>query len=187
MDNINDLIIQEGSPSSAVGSIFSLFANPCEVRILQSLRQIVRAIEVHSRRLEHDFQITGPQMGCLLVIQETGPIAVTHLAAKVFLSPGTVVGIVDRLEEKSLVQRVRSTKDRRLVEVGITEEGRATIERTPHPLQGALGAALREISDRDQVDIAVALEKLVISMGKKGGPAEIPVPPCTGVMGNMGL
>ena len=146
----------------------SLFPPPrdqYDFRILRSLRQIIRAVEVHSRKLDHDFQITGPQLSCLLVIREHGPIAVTRLAEKVFLSAGTVVGITDRLEEKNLVRRVRSKKDRRLVEIGITEEGEKLIGRTPPPLQGTLTTALKEMPDNERVVIAVTLEKLVSMMG----------------------
>ena len=167
MSNGKETVAPQENNSVAVDHIFHFLANPNEIRILKSLRQIVRAIEIHSRKLEHDFHITGPQMSCLLVIRDNGPIAVTRLAAKVFLSPGTVVGIIDRLEEQHLVQRERSKKDRRLVEIGITDEGENMIGRTPHPLQGALGTALRDIPDGERLDIAVALEKLVDLMGAK--------------------
>lgn len=167
MEKEKEIIPPNGGDSLVVDSVLPVLPNQYEYRILRSLRQIVRAIEIHSRKLEHDFHITGPQLSCLLVIWEKGPIAVTRLAAKVFLSPGTVVGIIDRLEEKSLVQRVRSKKDRRLVEVGITEAGEGLIGQTPHPLQGALGTALRDVPDGERVDIALALEKLVDLMGTK--------------------
>ncbi|MBN1140339.1 MAG: MarR family transcriptional regulator [Deltaproteobacteria bacterium] len=145
--------------------LFDLPRDQYEYRILRSLRQIIRAVEVHSRKLDHDFQITGPQLSCLMVIREHGPIAVTRLAEKAFLSPGTVVGITDRLEEKDLVRRVRSKKDRRLVEIGITEAGEKLIGRTPPPLQGTLTRALKEMPDRERIDIAMALERVVTLMG----------------------
>ncbi len=184
MGNDKEITSPVGGQAIVVDHLLPILPNQNEFRILKSHRQIIRAIEIHSRKLEHDFQITGPQLGCLLVIREKGPIAVTRLAARVFLSPGTVVGIIDRLEEKNLVQRVRSKKDRRLVEIGITAEGEEVIARTPHPLQGALGTALRDIPDGERVDIAVALEKLVSLMGA-GEIDEAQIPPCVTSVGDM--
>ena len=51
-----------------------------ELRILQSLRRIIRAIEIHSQHLNHIYQITGPQLGCLLAIKQHGAMTPTRLA-----------------------------------------------------------------------------------------------------------
>ena len=175
MENEQDLdltAVQELKPLSgdlhAALSAPAIPADQYELRILRSLRQIIRAVEVYSRKLDHDFQITGPQLACLLVIRERSPISLTHLAESVFLSPGTVVGIVDRLEEKGLVERHRSTKDRRLVEIAITGEGRDLAVKAPSPIHGILASALKKLPEQEQVAIAEALDKLVRLMNAGG-------------------
>jgi len=165
MINDKEVVSSVGDPSSGDVPGPQPLPSEFEFQILKSLRQIIRAIEIHSRKLEHDFQITGPQLSCLLVIREKGPITVTHLAEKVFLSPGTVVGISDRLEEKDLIRLVRSKKDRRLVEIAITEAGEKLIGRTPPLMQLALSTALKKMAEQERSDIALALEKLVGLMG----------------------
>jgi DNA-binding MarR family transcriptional regulator len=132
-----------------------------ELRILQSLRRIIRAVEIHSRKLSQKHQITGPQLACLLALQDTGALTTTGLAQKVYLSPSTIVGIVDRLEEKSLVSRQRSQKDRRQVEICITDKGRELAQNAPSPLQDSLAQALKELPELEQVSITLALEKVV--------------------------
>ncbi len=132
-----------------------------ELRILQSLRQIIRAIEIHSRKLTQNYQITGPQLSCLLALQEHGDLTTTALANTVYLSPSTIVGIVDRLEEKKLVARSRSSRDRRQVQITITPAGRELTSSTPSPLQETLIASLRELPEVEQVSITLALEKVV--------------------------
>ena len=42
----------------------------------------------------------------------------------IHLSLSSVTGIVDKLEEKALLRRDRSHEDRRIVQAGLTEEGR---------------------------------------------------------------
>lgn len=132
-----------------------------ELRVLQSLRRIIRAVEIHSRKLSQQHSITGPQLGCLLLLQECGPLTTTGLAKKVYLSPSTVVGIVDRLEEKGLVTRSRSSSDRRLVQIGVTEAGARLAEQAPSPLQDTLAEAFKTLPELEQVSITLALEKVV--------------------------
>lgn len=135
-----------------------------ELRILQSLRRIIRAIEIHSQHLNHDYQITGPQLGCLLAIKQNGAMTPTRLARSLFLSASTVVGIVDRLEEKGLLARIRSTEDRRQVQICLTEAGDLLAARAPSPLQETLSCSLKNLPTLEQVSITLALDKLVSLM-----------------------
>ncbi|MBK5226469.1 MAG: MarR family transcriptional regulator, partial [Thermoleophilia bacterium] len=76
-----------------------------DLRILDSLRRIIRAMEIHSRMLLSTHQVTVHQLVCLLRIKENGPLTETALARMVQLSSSTVVGILTRLEEKGLAKR----------------------------------------------------------------------------------
>jgi DNA-binding MarR family transcriptional regulator len=131
-----------------------------ELRILQSLRRIIRAIDLNSHRLAHLHNITGPQLICLLAVKESGPLTSGSIAKKVYLSPSTVVGILDRLEKKELVLRSRDGKDRRQVFVSITPKGEKLISDTPSLIQDTLSKAIVELPELEQVTIAMALERL---------------------------
>lgn len=135
--------------------------NSYDLRVLQSLRRIIRAVEIHSRKLAQNYQITGPQLGCLLATREFGPLTTTGLAHQVYLSPSTVVGIVDRLEEKGMVIRRRSREDRRQVHICLTEEGQNLAAKAPSLLQDTLAEALNRLPELEQVSITLALEKVV--------------------------
>ncbi|MCP3175580.1 MarR family winged helix-turn-helix transcriptional regulator [Desulfuromonas sp. KJ2020] len=136
-------------------------SNSYELRILQALRRIIRATEIHSQKLIQQHNITGPQLGCLLALIDHGPLPTTVLAQKIYLSPSTVVGIVDRLEEKGLVVRQRSSRDRRQVQVAATEAGQALATAAPSPLQESLADALKELPELERVSITLSLEKVV--------------------------
>lgn len=131
-----------------------------ELRILLSLRRIIRAVEIHSQKLSQNHRITGPQLGCLLALRD-GPLGAGRLARALFLSPSTVVGIVDRLEEKGWVLRRRSDTDRRQVCIELTEAGRSLAEKAPSPLQETLAEALKRLPELEQVSITLALERVV--------------------------
>lgn len=131
------------------------------LRILQAIRRIIRAVELHSKKLAVKHNITGPQLICLIKIKEDGPITCSALARLVHLSPSTIVGILDRLEEKSLIFRQRDNKDRRLVYIQATEKGKKVVLDAPSPLQDKLAESLNALPELEHITIAMALEKVV--------------------------
>ena len=136
-------------------------ADSYDLRILQALRRIIRAVDLHSHKLSSRYKITGPQLGCLMSIAEDGPLTSAKLSRTIYLSPSTVVGIIDRLEEKGLVERQRSLRDRRQVHISITPAGRTLIAEAPPLLQDKLAEALGNLPDNEQIQMTRALEKLV--------------------------
>lgn len=132
-----------------------------ELRILQCLRRIIRAVDIHSSKLATQYKITGPQLGCLIALKESGPISSARLAKQVYLSPSTIVGIVDRLEEKGLVQRKRDKNDRRLIHICTTTAAERLIAAAPSLLQDTLSRGLVELPESEQIAITTAVEKLV--------------------------
>jgi DNA-binding MarR family transcriptional regulator len=136
-----------------------------DLRILYAVRQIIRRIDMDSRKLAAEHRITGPQLVSLITIAEKGPLTATGIARHVHLSASTMVGILDRLESKGLVERHRDARDRRLVYVHATDAGRALVHEAPYPLQYSLQRALRRLSERQQKQTAASLERLVRLMG----------------------
>ncbi|MBE1287112.1 MAG: MarR family transcriptional regulator [Alteromonadaceae bacterium] len=103
--------------------------------LLVALRKVIRAIDMRSRQLNKDVGLTGPQ---LLVLQEVGKnpgVMVKQIAQSINLSPATITSILDRMEARALVNRVRSTEDKRKVGVFLSETGQAALTAAPLPLQ----------------------------------------------------
>jgi DNA-binding MarR family transcriptional regulator len=135
-----------------------------DLEILGSLRRIVRAIDIHSRRLNVQYEITTPQLICLLTLAEDGPLTGTLLAQRMYMSPSTANGIVSRLEAKGLVKRARDSGDRRVVRVSLTPKGHRVIMRAPSPLQKQLVDALASLPEPEQVQIKESLSRIVAIM-----------------------
>jgi DNA-binding MarR family transcriptional regulator len=64
----------------------------------------------------------------LLLIQENPGISQIELCAVLGTDPNSMIAFVDRLSERGLVCRIRSTVDRRKTELHVTDAGRAVLE-----------------------------------------------------------
>lgn len=143
-----------------------------DLQILQSLRQIIRAVDLHSQKLKVNFNITAPQLVCLLAIHNTGSLTATQIARSVHLSPSTVVGILDRLERSEFIRRTRDVDDRRQVNITLTSKGKKLANNAPSPLQDSLAEALRQLPEIEQTTIALSLKRIadLMEVRRVGAP-----------------
>jgi DNA-binding MarR family transcriptional regulator len=141
-----------------------------DLSVMQSLRRIIRAVSLYSHQLAATYNITAPQLVCLLTIVNEGPLNLSRLSKQVFLSASTVVGILDRLEEKDLITRQRDHKDRRLINVQATPKGEDLAAQAPSPLPTALANALQQLPELEQATIALSLERVVDLMEERCVP-----------------
>lgn len=129
--------------------------------MLRSLRRIIQAVDLYSRKLVSQHGLTGPQLVCLREIRRQGPINPGSLARSVSLTPPTVSGILDRLEARGLLTRQRRSRDKRQVLVQLTTEGERVLELAPLPLQELFTRRLGELPAGRRAGIARALRQVV--------------------------
>ena len=91
--------------------------------VLVALRRIIRATDLHSRKLGKQTGLTTPQLVIIKAVGDLKDPTVSDIAKAVSLSLATVTTILNRLERNGLVNRVRSAVDRRRVIVTLTEAG----------------------------------------------------------------
>lgn len=99
----------------------------------RAMRRIAHAMEVHSRRIDREMGLTLPQLAVLSCIATLGEVTSRAIAREASLSPPTVVGILDKLEAKGMIERHRSRADRRIVHARMTEAGRRAVLNAPSP------------------------------------------------------
>lgn len=69
------------------------------------------------------FGIQGRELAVLSMLQSHGPLSQRALGQALHVDRTTMVSLIDQLEEKGLAQRARNPQDRRLYDVGLTEDG----------------------------------------------------------------
>ena len=111
--------------------------------------------------------LTNSQYNALRILRGSHPTRLTcsDIGQRMIARDPDVTRVVDRLTARGLVERLRSSRDRRVVEVGITQAGLALLEdldvharRMPKALLGHLGPArLRQLR--------TLLEAIIANMG----------------------
>ena len=132
--------------------------------VMSALRRIIRAIDLHSRALVQRFGLTGPQLVVLKELLAEAPRPVNELASSVNLSQATVTGILDRLEKKRMIERTRSTADRRKVLVSPTAAAGAALAGAPPLLQEHFTSSFARLPDWQQNQILSSLQRIVALM-----------------------
>ena len=135
-----------------------------EDRIVASIRRLMRAVDLHSRRLVDEFGLTGPQLATLQEAARLGPVSASALARTVHLSGATMTGILTRLEKRGYVDRSRGAADRRTVIVTVTESGQGVLSRAPSLLQDRFRVALGSLEEWEQLMMLSNLQRIASLM-----------------------
>ncbi|MDD9196111.1 MarR family transcriptional regulator [Aliivibrio sp. S3MY1] len=103
--------------------------------VLVAIRQIIRAIDLQSKKLSKEYGLTGPQLILMRAIQSMHNVTIKELSKHTSVSQATTTTIIDRLEHNGYVQRIRSESDRRKVHANLTEKGKELLSKAPLSLQ----------------------------------------------------
>lgn len=141
--------------------------DPCQ-EVLIELRRIIRATDLHSKRLARDSGMTIPQIVVLQSVRDLGEVTTAQISERVSLSQGTVTSILDRLAERALIERYRSTADRRVVHTRLTAAGRAALRNASPLLHERFLAQFKGLPQRRQREIVKTLHKVAEMMGAAG-------------------
>jgi DNA-binding MarR family transcriptional regulator len=94
-----------------------------------------------------------------LAVKECHTVAA--LARELELDPGAMTRSLDRLEAKGLVRRERSTEDRRVVNLVLTDEGRQVARQVPPVMAEVLNNHLRGFSEDEWKQLIALLTRMV--------------------------
>jgi len=145
--------------------------------IIDDVRRVFQVVNEQSKKAKRKTGLTGPQLWTIKTIAELSPVRVSDLARRMYLHPATVVGILNRLELQGLIKRIRTTKDRRVVYVELTDAGNALVIKAPQVAQGLLVAGLEELPLEKLQGIASGLQELVNILGAQELPPQLMLSP----------
>ncbi len=132
--------------------------------VLVSLRRIIRATDLQSKRILKVCGLTIPQLMVLRAIDLLGDVTVKRISDDVSLSQATVTTILNRLQDKELIERVRSQTDKRVVNARLTPTGRKVLKTSPPLLHEQFIQRFESLADWEQTQVLSALQRVATMM-----------------------
>lgn len=132
--------------------------------VLVALRRVIRATDLHSKRLSKVAGLTAPQLLILQTLRNKGDLPAGEIANDISLSQATVTTIMDRLEARGLITRTRSHQDKRKVITSITDAGREILSHAPMPLQEHFVRQFSALHEWEQTAIISSLQRVACMM-----------------------
>jgi len=126
-----------------------------------------------TKGLAAQFGLTGPQLTVIKLLEELGDLSLSSLSERIRAQNSTVTGIIDRMEREGLVKRERSTTDRRVVYIRLSEKGQTLAREIQVEPMEIFRGALTSLSHEDLaalLSILTKLQKSVLSRVEMGGP-----------------
>ena len=133
----------------------------------KSISQIISLNRNFNRALRHEFHglmqdsgFTFPQLSIISILAKNGEQKVSDISEKMGLSDSTVSGILDRLEQKGIIERKRNKDDRRVVKIYLSRGSQEICQEFHRKREEYFSHLLKELSEQEINDIIKGLEIL---------------------------
>ncbi len=135
---------------------------------LAKFRLVINSTKRHYKWIEQQTGVNGALVWALWELHQSPGLKVSEIADSMAIHQSTASNLLDKLQEKGLVKRDRSTDDQRVVRLFLTRSGKALIARVPQPARGLLQEALFKLPPESLQTLNHLLEQLLHEMNPVG-------------------
>jgi DNA-binding MarR family transcriptional regulator len=128
--------------------------------VAADLRPILLRVARELRKETEQLGITARQATLLWLVKGSPGLSLAELAAEEGISPPAMCGHVDRLERAGLIERVRSSEDRRRIGLKLTEDGARLLRRVRARRTTWLADRLRALEPQELEAVEAAVVPL---------------------------
>ncbi|WP_122644069.1 MarR family winged helix-turn-helix transcriptional regulator [Luxibacter massiliensis] len=130
-----------------------------ELKILIGIHRMANAIDRKTSRLLQPYQLTLGQFAVLEALYHKGDMAVGQVQEKILSSSGTIPLIIQNLETRGLLVRLKDEADRRRCILQLTEPGRALIEEVYPQNESMILNEFQIYSEEEKAELTSLLKK----------------------------
>ena len=125
--------------------------------IVTSIRKLRRSVYHASKQ----FGLTETQSDVLRALLVYGAMSSAELSRTLYVTPANITGVIDRLENKGLVERIRQQTDRRVSLVMLTETGKNLSKQLPDPIEKKLISGLVSLGQEHVQTLGEAMNRII--------------------------
>jgi len=135
---------------------------------LAKFRLVINSTKRHYKWIEQQTGVNGALVWALWELNQSPGLKVSEIADAMAIHQSTASNLLDKLEQKNLIKRDRSTDDQRVVRLFLTRSGKALITRVPQPARGLLQESLFKLPPESLQTLNHLLEQLLQEMNPAG-------------------
>jgi MarR family transcriptional regulator, 2-MHQ and catechol-resistance regulon repressor len=140
--------------------------------VLTAFGRVRSVLAQDSTRFWLKVRLSPPQFSALATVNRLGRVSGRQLARELGVSPGAVVALGDRLQQRGLIERVPDDADRRITWFQLTPEGRAIFEDLAAVGRRELAPALTALSPEDRAHLARILHTMASALERERADRE---------------
>lgn len=106
------------------------------------------------------------QYRVLRILKKRGAIPMSEIGRKVYISTSNMTSLIDRLVEEGLAERQPDKKDRRVINIAITEKGKEILQEWRKHENEKIRLKLAALSDEDLEKLYGSIEDIKVILYK---------------------
>ena len=123
---------------------------PDVLQFMQLLWAIVHGLQTHSKKMQSELGVTGPQRLVIRVVGLFPGVSAGALASILHVHPSTLTGVLQRLGDQGMLRRVADAGDRRISLFWLTARGSRVNALRRGTVEATVVGALKTVSPRDR-------------------------------------
>lgn len=127
----------------------------------EAIRRSSMVVHRRGQALLAEMGISNPQFNTLLALYEMGPLTMGDLGKHLFAACSTATDLADRLEREGMVERIRDSKDRRIVRMHLLPRGKRVVELIINDRYSFLQEVLIEYTPEEHKIMLDSLKRLI--------------------------
>jgi len=128
--------------------------------LVGSIRKLIRLAHADLYKKSELFDLGLSQSGVIRLLAQEDLLSSAELSRRLYVTPSNITGVIDRLEKKGFVQRIRKQDDRRVYLIALTEQGKRASRSLPDPFEKEIGKTLKGLSKKERLRLTSALRQI---------------------------
>lgn len=109
--------------------------------------------------LSHD-KLNHSHFQIMAVLKEQGTLPISEIGKKLLISTPNMTKLLNKLIDEEMVERIPDKKDRRIINIELTQKGHKYLDEKFKHAQNALKVRLSTLSDSQLIKLGTSLENL---------------------------
>jgi DNA-binding MarR family transcriptional regulator len=115
---------------------------------------------------DSEHELGGSHINVLFMLNKLGDMPMSEVSRRIFVSKPQMTVIIDKLIDMGLVDRLPDRRDRRVINIALTEKGHAYLKNFKAAKRDKIKERLANLSDDDLSVLAESLANIKNVLGK---------------------